>query len=86
MEKSHLPPLILAVRLICVVDLIDADSEWWNTRNINTHFFPFEAQRVKSIPLCVIAQSNFLLWPMQRNGVYLIKFGYRLLCEDARRD
>lgn len=44
--KSHLPPLILAVRLICVVDLIDANLGWWNTRIIDAHFFPFEAQRI----------------------------------------
>ena len=44
-------------------------------------FLPFEAQRIKSIPLCVTDQEDCLSWPRCRSGSYSDKTGYQLLCE-----
>nr|POE86841.1 putative ribonuclease h protein [Quercus suber] len=40
-----------------------------------------EAQRIKSIPLCVTDQEDCLSWPRSRSGSYSVKTGYQLLCE-----
>lgn len=44
-------------------------------------FLPFEAQRIKSIPLCVTDQDDCLSWPRCRSGSYSVKISYQLLCE-----
>ena len=44
-------------------------------------FLPFEAQRIKSIPLYVTDQEDYLSWPRCKLGSYPIKIGYQLLCE-----
>ena len=43
-------------------------------------FLPFEAQRIKSIPLCVTDQEDCLSWPRCKSGSYFVKSGYQLLC------
>ena len=37
-----------------VADIIDANSDWWNVYLLERVFLPFEAQKIKSIPLCLI--------------------------------
>lgn len=37
----------------CIANLIDDSLGWWYTRIIDEHFFPFEGQIIKSIPLCI---------------------------------
>ena len=44
-----------------VVDIIDADSGWWNVYLLERGFVPFEAQKIKSIPLCLIPQEDTLV-------------------------
>ena len=44
-------------------------------------FLPFEAQRIKSIPLCVMDKKDCLSWPRCKSGSYSVKTGYQLLCE-----
>lgn len=70
----------------CVANLIDDSVGWWNTRIIDDHFSPFEAQTIKSIPLCISPQPDYLHWPLERNGNYSVKSGYKLLCEESSRD
>ena len=43
-------------------------------------FYPFEAQKIKSIPLCLIPQEDTLVWPKTKDGQYSVKLGYQLLC------
>ena len=39
---------------------------------------------MKAIPLCVVPQSDYLYWSLEKNGLYSVKFGYKLLCEEER--
>ncbi|KAK7824973.1 hypothetical protein CFP56_033922, partial [Quercus suber] len=45
---------------------------------------PFDAQRIRAIPLCDISQPNFLYWALKRNGIYSVKSRHRALCKEAR--
>ena len=47
---------------------------------------PFDAQRIKAIPLCNTPQPDLLYWTTEKNGVYSVKSGYRALCEEARNE
>lgn len=51
---------------------------------MDAYFLPFEAQRIKSIPLCTFPQVDSLFWPLSGVGIYSVKSGYKLLCEDSR--
>ena len=79
------PPLVLDVDT-CVANLINDSVGWWNTGIIDEHFSPFEAQSIKSIPLCISPQPDYLHWPLERNGNYSVKSGFKLLCEESSRD
>ena len=61
--------------------LIDRDSRWWNLALVDSIFIPSEAQLIKSIPVCLSAQRDFLVWPHSRTGLYQVHSGYHLLCE-----
>ena len=63
-----------------VSQLIDQDTKWWNTSLIDQIFYPFEAEKIKSIPLCSFSQPNLLFWQSTSCGDYAIKSGYHLLC------
>lgn len=43
-------------------------------------------QQIKAIPQCASAQPNFLYWSWEKNGVYSVKLGYKLICEDSRSE
>lgn len=61
-------------------------SGCWNSRVIDDSFLPFEAQQIKAILLCASAQSKFLYWSLEKNGIYSVKSGYAWICEEARND
>ena len=65
---------------------VDLDTKWWNVNLIDQIFLPFEAQKIKSIPLCVTPQEDILFWPKSSNGLYSVKSGYNLLCDEDSRD
>nr|POF10378.1 hypothetical protein CFP56_46242 [Quercus suber] len=64
-----------------VDQLINRDSRWWNSALVDLIFIPCEAQLIKSIPVCLSAQLDFLVWPHSRTGMYQVRSGYHLLCE-----
>ena len=64
-----------------VADLFEENSGWWNGVLIDKYFFPFEAQKIKSIPVCITPQEDILIWPKTRDGKYSVKTGYQLLRE-----
>nr|POF00453.1 intron-binding protein aquarius [Quercus suber] len=64
-----------------VADLFEEDSGWWNGVLIDRNFLPFEAQKIKSIPICYTLQEDILIWPKSRDGNYSVKMGYQLLRE-----
>ena len=39
--------------------LIDSDSQWWNTSLVDSIFIPSETQQIKSILVCHSAQKDF---------------------------
>lgn len=53
-----------------VSDLIDVDSKWWNSQLIDQLFFTFEAQKIKSIPLCFSPQPDVLCWSNSSSELY----------------
>ena len=64
-----------------VSSLIDQDTKTWDCAWIDHLFLPFEAEKIKAIPLCVTHQVDCLIWPRRRDGEYSVKTGYELLCE-----
>ena len=69
-----------------MADLIEQESGKWKTQVIKNSFLPFEVQQIKAIPLCASAQSDSLYWSWEKNGVYLVKSGYKLIFEDSRSE
>ena len=49
---------------------------------LQQHFLSFEADRIKTIPLCWTVQKDCLIWLGCGNGEYSVKTGYKLLCEE----
>ena len=73
------PPSLLSADAR-VANIIDADLGWWNVYLLERVFLLFEAQKIKSIPLCLIPQEDTLVWPKTKDGQYSVKLGYQLLC------
>ena len=48
---------------------------------IDKVFLLFEAQVIKSIPVCLTPQEDILIWPKSKDGMYIVKTGYQILCE-----
>ena len=65
-----------------VAELIDSEVGGWNDQMLDSCFIPFEAQQIRSIPLCVSSQANFLYWAFEKEGVYTVKSGYKAICEE----
>ena len=63
--------------------LIDPNTNWWNTSLIDQNFSPFEAQKIKSLPLSSFSQVDFLFWPHTSSRLYVVKSGYQFLCKEC---
>ena len=48
---------------------------------IDNLFLPHEAGLIKSIPLSLVDCDDKIYWPLNFNGEYLVKIGYRLLMD-----
>ena len=70
-----LSPASLLSEDATVDQLLDSES-----RQIQ-FFLPFDAQLIKSIPMCYSAQEDFLFWPHSQTGLYQVRLGYKMLCE-----
>ena len=66
-----------------VSQLINPDTNWWNTSLIDKNFYPFEAQKIKSLPLPSFSQVDFLFWPYTNSRLYVVKSRYQLLCKEC---
>ena len=53
---------------------------------IDKCFLPFEAVKIKSLPVCMTPQEDILIWPKSKEGVYTVKSGYQLLYEMEDRE
>nr|POF23231.1 hypothetical protein CFP56_78738 [Quercus suber] len=69
-----------------VADLIDDNTGCWNGMILDTYFLPFEAQKIRSIPICFTPQEDILIWPKSKDGMYSVKSGYQLLCAMERSE
>ena len=65
---------------------IDVDLAAWNYQAIDAFFLPFEACKIKSIPLCSLQQTDCLCWPWDKSSEYTVKTGYKLLCDEDDLD
>ncbi|KAL0014227.1 hypothetical protein SO802_001296 [Lithocarpus litseifolius] len=69
-----------------VAELINPVSGWWDPQLIDSNFLPFEAQRIKAIPISSVAPEDILIWPKSSDGEYSVKTGYKVLCEESLGD
>ena len=74
------PPTLLS-REATMDCLINLHSGWWNTHLIDLCFYPPKAKLIKSLPLCSTFQPDTLIWPKENLGNYLVKTGYKFLCD-----
>jgi hypothetical protein len=65
-----------------VSDLIDPLSKSWRPELIDNLFFPHEAQVIQSIPISSRLPHDKLIWSATPSGIYLVKSGYQLLCNE----
>uniref|UniRef100_A0A7N2MYJ4 Reverse transcriptase zinc-binding domain-containing protein n=1 Tax=Quercus lobata TaxID=97700 RepID=A0A7N2MYJ4_QUELO len=59
-----------SLRNSMVSALIVPQSKCWKASIIDNLFMPFEAQRIKAIPLCTSTQLDYLHWPRSRDESY----------------
>ena len=62
--------------------LIDEGTRKWNVEMIDGIFAPQEAEEIKNIPLASKDTKDSLFWPLENDGSYSCKMGYRFLKED----
>ena len=74
------PPTLLS-REATMDCLINLHSGWWNTHLIDLCFYPPKAKLIKSLPLCSTFQPDTLIWSKENSGNYLVKTGYKFLCD-----
>ena len=61
-----------------VVALIDHELHCWKSDRVDAIFIPTEANVIKAIPLSLLDTPDWLYWPKNHSGVYLVKYGYNL--------
>lgn len=62
-----------------VSNLFLPGSTNWNENLIDQHFYPWEAEVIKSIPLNLFGAANALIWPVSSDGGYMVRSAYQLL-------
>lgn len=50
---------------------------------VGGNFVPEEANAIKKIPLSQVVVEDSLFWPMEQDGKYTCKSGYRFLKEET---
>lgn len=64
-----------------VSSLLNPYRAGWNAQLVDAMFLPFEAQRIKVVPICVTNQEDCMSWTKCRTGLYSVKSRYQMLCE-----
>lgn len=62
--------------------LIDPQTNTWNESLVDSTFLPFEAQKIKAIPLCITTQPDCLFWLKSSDGSYGVRSGYQWFCSE----
>lgn len=73
-------------RNLRAAELMTPDKTSWNGQLIDSIFLPHEVQKIKALPLCVVPHTNYFYWSLEKSGIYSVKSGYKLLCEEERKD
>nr|POF14796.1 hypothetical protein CFP56_33005 [Quercus suber] len=63
--------------------LIDQQTREWKHNLIDSSFTPDEAKLIKAILLSSLPQNDFLFWPLDSYGDYIVKSGYKMLSEEC---
>ena len=56
--------------------LLVPNGAGWNNQLVDAMFLPFEAQRIKGIPIFVISQEDCVSWPKCRTRSYSVRSSY----------
>ena len=67
-----------------VCELIDHESHTWKSSLIDQRFLPYEAKRIKGIPLSMYDIQDQQVWLPSSHGEYTTRSGYHLLVQKAR--
>ena len=59
-----------------VCDPIDPSTNQWDEHLIDLTFWPFDADRIKMIPLPRVDMDDFVAWNLTTNGVFLVHLAY----------
>ena len=62
-----------------VCSLIDGDQKQWKTEVLENMLLGFEAEIIRTIPLCCTEQPDVLTWPYNPREEYTVKSGYQFL-------
>ena len=62
-----------------VSGLIDRERHYWSQETIDANFLPHDASIIMAIPLNVGDCVDMITWPLNSDGVYFVRSGYRLL-------
>lgn len=61
-----------------VCDLIDMDTNWWNTPLVEEVFNPEEAKLICGMVICPRTQIDYMVWGGTKAGVYMVRSAYHL--------
>ena len=56
----------------------------WKSEVPEKYLLEFEVEAVKSIHLCRTQQQDKLIWPLNPNGAYSLKSGYKFLQSESQ--
>lgn len=67
-------------------DLIDPIRKCWNRELVTEFFFPFEVDRVLSIPISSRLPEDTLCWDLEKDGCYSVWSAYKALWGDINAE
>jgi hypothetical protein len=68
------------INLDLVQDLIDPNTNTWNSQLITQHFWPIEANQITHIPRHN-SEDDIISWQGTKDGVYTVRSGYHAIIE-----
>ena len=66
---------------VLVSELIDHTSMTWKAELVRNCFFDFDSDVILQIPLSMRKQEDCWAWHHERNGLFTVRFAYRMLIE-----
>jgi hypothetical protein len=69
-----------------VCDLLDPDTNWWNTPMVQQVFNAEEAQVICSLAVCPRNRKDQLVWAGTKQGDYTVRSAYHMVKENGIRE